>query len=373
VLVRETYVPPRRDPAPLLEFDDGPALRTHLFEQLIPAVVDSRPPGTEPFLPRRRYDPAKVREWLTILATLLEHPGGPPDRDIAWWRLARRSDVLNGWFGAGLWWVLREWESDSPGYADLRLRGRVYDFWTELVVTVSKLAVRMEDGLGKVLGTITLLAFLPPLVVATPKEPAQPAVPPSTVPPSSSAPPTTVLITPTTHQDEVGLDNWISAAAVTLASFVLGAALLLLAVVVVRWSATTADRHSATSPRRSFRADRALTGVRTAVLGTATAVAAGGIVGVATWTSSDAPNVFGVVAFAATAGLLAALGALALGKHHAWLVYSVATTVLAAQGRLPWRLMSFLDDAQRLGLLRTLGPVYQFRHADLQDHLRVPT
>jgi hypothetical protein len=31
--------------------------------------------------------------------------------------------------------------------------------------------------------------------------------------------------------------------------------------------------------------------------------------------------------------------------------------------------MDFLDDAHRLGLLRTVGPIYQFRHADLHDHL----
>jgi ketosteroid isomerase-like protein len=30
--------------------------------------------------------------------------------------------------------------------------------------------------------------------------------------------------------------------------------------------------------------------------------------------------------------------------------------------------MRFLDDAHRLGLLRTVGPIYQFRHAELQDH-----
>jgi hypothetical protein len=32
-------------------------------------------------------------------------------------------------------------------------------------------------------------------------------------------------------------------------------------------------------------------------------------------------------------------------------------------------MMDFLDDAHRLGLLRTAGAVYQFRHAELQDHL----
>jgi hypothetical protein len=31
--------------------------------------------------------------------------------------------------------------------------------------------------------------------------------------------------------------------------------------------------------------------------------------------------------------------------------------------------MPFLDDAHRLGLLHAVGPRYQFRHAQLQDHL----
>jgi hypothetical protein len=35
----------------------------------------------------------------------------------------------------------------------------------------------------------------------------------------------------------------------------------------------------------------------------------------------------------------------------------------------PWRVMPMLDDCFRLGLLRTVGPVNQFRHAALKDHL----
>jgi hypothetical protein len=57
------------------------------------------------------------------------------------------------------------------------------------------------------------------------------------------------------------------------------------------------------------------------------------------------------------------------GRHHAWVVYVFATFRLAGSGLLPRRLMDFLDDAHRMGLLRAVGPVYQFRHADLQDHL----
>ncbi|WP_328498695.1 hypothetical protein OHS59_42590 [Streptomyces sp. NBC_00414] len=45
---------------------------------------------------------------------------------------------------------------------------------------------------------------------------------------------------------------------------------------------------------------------------------------------------------------------------------------LAAREGTPVRLMSFLEDARRRNLLRTTGPVYQFRHARLQERLSRP-
>ncbi|HEY3868468.1 MAG TPA: hypothetical protein VGM10_08955 [Actinocrinis sp.] len=42
---------------------------------------------------------------------------------------------------------------------------------------------------------------------------------------------------------------------------------------------------------------------------------------------------------------------------------------LPLTGRLPWRLVAFLDDACQRGVLRQVGAVYQFRHARLQDQL----
>ncbi len=68
-------------------------------------------------------------------------------------------------------------------------------------------------------------------------------------------------------------------------------------------------------------------------------------------------------------GLAAGLGsALALAST----TFHLAVGLRAAQRRLPWRIMGFLDDAYRLGLLRVVGPVYQFRHAELQDYLAPP-
>lgn len=52
-----------------------------------------------------------------------------------------------------------------------------------------------------------------------------------------------------------------------------------------------------------------------------------------------------------------------------WPQFALARFVLAVTGRLPWRLVHFLEDAHRRGVLRQVGAVYQFRHERLQSHL----
>jgi hypothetical protein len=52
-----------------------------------------------------------------------------------------------------------------------------------------------------------------------------------------------------------------------------------------------------------------------------------------------------------------------------WLRFSLARLWSAARKRTPVRIMRFLDDAHRRGILRRVGPVYQFRHARLLEHL----
>jgi len=48
---------------------------------------------------------------------------------------------------------------------------------------------------------------------------------------------------------------------------------------------------------------------------------------------------------------------------------ALAAAQLAMRWHTPVRLMKFLDDARERNVLRTVGPVYQFRHARLQDRL----
>jgi hypothetical protein len=50
-------------------------------------------------------------------------------------------------------------------------------------------------------------------------------------------------------------------------------------------------------------------------------------------------------------------------------VASLAFVQFAARRRTPVRLVRFLEDARDRNVLRTVGPVYQFRHARLQDRL----
>ena len=67
------------------------------------------------------------------------------------------------------------------------------------------------------------------------------------------------------------------------------------------------------------------------------------------------------------AGLLVVL---VLGSTSgAWVSYLDARLRLAVRGRLPWRTISFLNDAHRSGVLRQAGAAYQFRHIRLQDQL----
>lgn len=52
---------------------------------------------------------------------------------------------------------------------------------------------------------------------------------------------------------------------------------------------------------------------------------------------------------------------------------SLTFVQLAVRRRTPLRLVRFLEDARDRNLLRTVGPVYQFRHARLQDRLAEKT
>ena len=114
-----------------------------------------------------------------------------------------------------------------------------------------------------------------------------------------------------------------------------------------------ADLKSATSPRAVLLRDRS-TFLAFGLIAGAT-VCAGASLAVA-------PEVG--IAGGITVGLV--FGCL----QAAWGRFTIARYLLAFRGHIPWQLMSFLADAhEKRGVLRQVGAVYQFRHADLQRHL----
>lgn len=73
----------------------------------------------------------------------------------------------------------------------------------------------------------------------------------------------------------------------------------------------------------------------------------------------------------------ATLGSGATLVQSAWTRWLIARIWLFGNRRVPWRLLMFLEDAHRRGMLRQSGAAYQFRHLELQrslaDHTPKPS
>ncbi|MFG1687232.1 NACHT domain-containing protein [Nonomuraea sp. NPDC049269] len=347
-LVRVTYIAPRVNPTPLLELGRGSAaeLHDHLCDQLIPALVSTRPPAhgpALPFRPQHAWTSEQVSRWLTYLSRHLTLREDDP-RDMAWWHLARHtsSGLVRVWAGivigvvvglafmqltkrpdvgagigllSALLVMIRtgSWFTESPGHADFQLRGRL-----------SEVLRVLRNGL--------LVGVLGALVGGT-----------------------GVLIASwLKHNRMPGLE------VIGMGALDIGLLSFIWFVVVpglIRWVERPTTAATARSPRSTWQADRKLTVVRI-ISGLVVGLMAGAIV------------LKAYLPMAIVGGLvLGLLVGLMLGSHHAWLAYSLTVPRLATKGMLPLRAMNFLDDAHRLGLLRAEGPYYQFRHIELQQHL----
>jgi hypothetical protein len=103
----------------------------------------------------------------------------------------------------------------------------------------------------------------------------------------------------------------------------------------------------------------------------------GGVVGLAVlanWSPFAGPDSPSIGPSALVGGSVALAYYTVAGLIFATLAHSSGQTWIAAlwlRGRAhaPVRILRFLDDARRRGILRTVGAVYQFRHATLQDRL----
>ncbi|MEL5956619.1 NACHT domain-containing protein [Streptomyces sp. CLV115] len=371
-------------------FPTSAAVENYLLSAFIPAAYDPPPTGSRsagagtgkrPRPPRRRWDVERSQDWLSYLARHLNQLGQRNERDkkivrdLAWWELgttlhrSSRALVVGGLasvaFGvttaignipvdlvatsyglefaltrgivvgvlhglaAGLVFGLIYWfMSGREGLKPLQVRARLSrGAWKR----------HKEARLGAVVGVVTgavaavILLALDRIVVR-----------------------------------ELGLDDGQGggrgAALVFISELAFGGGLVFGLTALLE---APLQSGSATRPTDLLNSNRRRVVFRLMLWALVIGPTVGLVEGV--WHGAlrgiEVGAVFGLEA-AFGAGLAYGCGLTAWGQ---WV--ALARIWLPLTGRLPWRLMAFLDDAHQREVLRQAGAVYQFRHASVQDHL----
>jgi len=335
-LVRSVHIDGRLDPTPLIDgtYPSVDALQAHLFDELIPAVIRSRPPvAADPLRPDRSYRPEDVRRWLGYLARQMTAAG---TRDWQWWHLARHtaSTSLFRLLFRLLFGLVTGLAAGLTGLL-LGLTARLTAGLTGLLVG---LLFGLVTGLG---GGLTALT-------------AEPTHANLRLRGRGVELRNTLARAGLVSGLGAGLGVWQSAG--RLAGLMFGLVVLGPVIGLSKFVSSPSVAQRASTPMASLRGDRTLSAAHAVTFGLALGLILGLVFGL------QGELVFGLVA-GLTAGQTMGL------RDRAWPAFLIATFWLACRCRLPLRLMGFLQDAYRLGLLRIVGSSYQFRHAELQDHL----
>lgn len=361
---------PDHDPVELLDTDRFPtaeAIEDHLLGDFVPTVY-------------RDADPERAGHWLGYLAHHLDRLG---TRDLAWWRLSASPG------GAASTTVLAVVAALAVLCVDMTIE--------TILIGVNRTSAVAAVGLGAMFGVAAVLAQQ----IVLRRHPA--ALEPSRV---------RLRLRRGTGQTRrrvatraqvgflVGLlvgaglgglrellralspDYRPNPVLTVIDAAVFGLVMGLAAALVLGFMAafeTPLAVRSASGPAELLRANRTTVLVQLLVFVPAFAVAFPGVL----WLMVQAWGRLGLEAvsavrfpfdqfFALAIGLIGGLGGglgyvLCLTAWGRWLV--LARLWLPLTGRLPWALLSFMEDAYRRGVLRRAGAVYQFRHARLQDHL----
>ncbi|MDQ7907643.1 hypothetical protein RB614_24275 [Phytohabitans sp. ZYX-F-186] len=351
-LARAAYEPATTVPMELLDedrFDEPDRIRQHLLDSFVPTVFRQPAPhgGRGPGVPSRQWDPRRAEHWLAYLAAWVRDAGTGENLD--WWRLQnvvpRRVFVAIGavlgpafcgplgllafgLFGAGrfgLFFGVAIGAVGGIGSAGVRLAAP-RRFRPRIILRDEVTSGRIVEDIGFVVVGVLVGAV-----------------------------PVGLLYGP-------------------LPAIIIGILWGLVFVAVRRFIAPTAPRE-AVSPGGVARSDRD-TVVYTVALGGIVGLLVGGFLSSflnSTYTAGFVTRLSPVergILGAATGLLLGAcgLGVLILATSS-WGRFVTTRIYLAIHGSTPLRLMTFLDDAHRLGVLRQVGPHYQFRHVFLRDRL----
>jgi hypothetical protein len=164
--------------------------------------------------------------------------------------------------------------------------------------------------------------------------------------------------------------------AVAVTSFVVFGSTVGLTIGVTDFIQRSDPDSPAESPRRSFRRDCAYTLASAVVGGILLSCCAGISIGVAVGLSAG-PVIGGVAGVISgvcslfTVGLMFGFAVWVAGSaSYMFLVSGLGAGLLSPRNLIfSLRMMRVLDDCHELGLLRAVGPIYQFRHARLQEYL----
>ncbi len=381
-LARTAYVHPSTVPAELCDqarFGDRAAIEGHLLDAYLPAVYASWPEPPlrhEPPVPARTYDVDHAERWLAFLA---RHLNQVHSHDLAWWRLDRAvprpvcglllgvpAALLFGITGClaggplvglvyGLFFAVAGCGAHmlgrrpGPLRVELRFRSTAVRFLGRFGIGVM-IGVGLGLGWSLSAGMIGMLATVFGFGVGlhvwldTPVDVNRVSSPPLVL-----------------RNDRIA--TW---------AFALSFMVSLGLFYTVAFAFTSEVRFA---PVWNGAFDLALVcvgGLASGLLGRFLlgnlGCAAYGLAGAAA-----GGLIFPRATSLANALMVGALFGLAVGLTvglaRAWGAFAVVRLWLAARGHIPLRLMRFLDDAHRRGVLRQVGAVYQFRHARLEDRL----
>ncbi|MFG1900635.1 hypothetical protein ACQP0I_21975 [Micromonospora carbonacea] len=314
-------------------FPNAARIEHHLLDRALEAAYT---PG--PDRPPQRYSLATAQRTLGFLAHYLSQNDGG---DLKWWSVAR-------------------WAAPSVAARTLF----AWAFWLAVQIPLTLLlglSYRLADGrtvlsgwlIGEVMGLMSAFAAVRPRMRA-----------PRRLPPHLWRAPFTanslLVVMPAGLSMALVLRLFSSTLPGVTGWLVDGLVCWLTLVFVTTLLNTAQDDDYAFDPPRSWR-DDAVTSLVLAITVMLGAFEAG--IGFGMQFRVGLVNVLAI----------GALGGLAIGFWQ----WSFSTTwrvfcrhvELALRYRTPLRLMRFLEDARQRQVLRTAGPVYQFRHAKLQERL----
>jgi hypothetical protein len=363
-------------------FSSSQRLEDHLLGSFIPSVYRPRP-GDPPARRPQSWSPERAQRWLGFLAAHLDRLG---TRDLAWWELSKsvpRSvrTIVSG-FLSGLSFAVVTAVGNLPvdllgtshGLSFAVRRGLVVGLLHGLVAGLlfglmcrvadgnealkpSPVRVRLFGG-PRQLGARYVARITSGVLIGSGVALALALV-------------DRLVVARLGLDDGLGGESGLGGVIQFMATIGLAAGLVF---GIMAWLEAPIDVSAAVSPTDLLRSNR--TNVITnffawgIVLGTVTGLVTGFTDGLASagrvdWLTRgiEVGLVFGIEgAFGAGIGY-----GLCLTAWGQWV--AIARIWLPLTGRLPWRLVAFLDDACQRGALRRAGAVYQFRHARLQDHL----